>query len=121
MSDKNKKFGMSDIPYEFQMPEDKSNIKIKELTLDFRQLKGFYVHDVKDIKMLGSHIITSNIVIDNVTNERITNLFEVGKEKFKDKTVPQLLSEAGDLALLTVLALTRAHYLLSEGEDDERE
>lgn len=100
---------------------DDIGITCKELELDYKIAKDFYVHDKDEMKELGSSIIDADVIMENLSSDKINGIMKLTKGQFEGKSVEILAQIAGASALSCLLALTRMNYLSVEEENNTDE
>lgn len=109
--------------YEFSDVNDETKefdgveVTSRQLILDFKMCEGFYVHDKEELNEMGNMMIRADIVMENLDQDKINGIIEIGKRKYKDVGIEELRITAGSMALMTLLALQRLTYLLDEREE----
>lgn len=120
MRDRNGR-NVRDRPFEFKDIEELSadnepRIIRRELNMLYDSVKDFYVHDGKELVVLGSLISDSDMIMGQLSSDEINRFFEIGKIKFGGLGAKELKKLASSTHLMTLLAIYRAMYLEDEDE-----
>lgn len=95
---------------------DGAKVEFREFCLDCKPVRGFFVHDEKELNEFVKSLTDADIIMQSLSSKTINGIIKLTRREMETKDVDEVMSLelAASSALACLLALTRANYLSVE-------